>query len=70
MRVKQSEVPESFKMLVPVKVTLDNNRVTRVRLMMTGKELTVELPLYDSEPDDLLFNDLRSVLCTVKTESF
>lgn len=68
-RVKQAGVPPTFAMSVPLKITTDAN-VYRMRLTMTGESAEVALPLFPEEPDDLLFNDLQSVLCVVKKESF
>lgn len=70
LRVKQEEVDESFYMLIPIKVALDGNAVHRMRIAMTGKEAEIALPPFQQEPDDVTFNDLHSVLCTVKTEGY
>jgi len=70
LRVKQEEVDESFYMLIPIKVSFDGNAIQRMRVSMTGKEAEIALPPFQQEPDDVTFNDLHSVLCTVKTESY
>lgn len=70
MRVKQENVDSTFYMPVPIKITFDNNTITRKRVNMTGAQAEITLPPFKDEPDDLVFNDLHSVLCIVKTESF
>lgn len=70
LRVKQEDVDESFYMLVPIKVAFDGNAVQRMRIAMTGAQAEIALPPFPQEPDDVLFNDLHSVLCTVKTEGY
>ncbi|MBK6290513.1 MAG: hypothetical protein IPF59_01990 [Ignavibacteria bacterium] len=70
LRVKQEGVSDDFTMLVPVKVVGDDKQLTRMRLQVTGKVSEVVLPHFSFEPDDLIFNDLSSVLCTVETEKY
>ncbi|MCX6139352.1 MAG: M1 family aminopeptidase [Candidatus Kapabacteria bacterium] len=70
MRVKQENVSEDFTMLIPIKVTSDDKKFIRLRLNVTGKESEIILPHFSFEPDDVIFNDLTSVLCDVKTEKF
>lgn len=70
MRVKQADVPISFKMFIPLKITFDDESHMRLRIVVTGDVSTLELPLFDKEPDEFTFNDLSSVLCEVAEESF
>lgn len=70
LRVMQEGVDESFYMLIPIKVELDGKSVQRMRISMTGAQAEIALPPFQQEPDDVIFNDLHSVLCTVKTESY
>ena len=70
LRVKQTNVPETFRMYVPLKVTSTNDAVYRLRMMMTGGVAEVDLPLFPDEPDEIVFNDLASVLCEVDEESW
>lgn len=70
MRIKQSDVPASFQMYIPLKITFDDDALTRLRIVVTGEESIIELPLFEKEPDALTFNDLSSVLCDVDEESF
>lgn len=70
MRVKQSDVPISFRMNIPLKITFDDDTINRLRIVVTGEESTIELPFFDKEPVAFTFNDLSSVLCEVDEESF
>ena len=65
LRVKQEEVPESFKMYVPIKIILDDGAIGRIRFLVSGKETIYELPPFLRMPDEIIFNDLESVLCEV-----
>lgn len=69
-RVRQDDVPETFRMYIPIRIVTEDKKVYRMRLHMTGKEAVIDLPAIAGEPDDIVFNDLTSVLCTVKTEKF
>lgn len=70
MRVKQENVSDDFTMLVPIKIVSDDDKYIRLRLNVTGKATEIVLPHFSFEPDEVIFNDLTSVLCEVKTESF
>jgi hypothetical protein len=41
-----------------------------MRLQVTGSNSEIDLPHVNFEPDEVVFNDLESVLCEVKTESY
>ena len=70
LRVKQSNVPATFRMYVPLKVVSTNDAVYRLRMLMSGETAEIDLPVFPDEPDELVFNDLSSVLCEVDEESF
>ncbi|MEY3386436.1 MAG: hypothetical protein RIR53_1247 [Bacteroidota bacterium] len=70
MRIRQQGVSESFRMPVPVKVVDEDGKAMRLRINVTSTTNEVELPPLQFEPDDVIFNDLSSVLCDVKTESY
>jgi aminopeptidase N len=70
IRVRQEEVSESFKMYVPIKLVLNDDRVARIRIEVKGKETLVTLPPFAGELDELIFNDLESVLCEVDYEDW
>jgi len=64
-RIQQMNVPKEFKMYVPLLITFDNDRYARVRVLVTGETTELELPLMPMEPEEIIFNDLQSVLCEV-----
>ena len=70
IRVRQEEVSERFKMYVPIKLHLEDERLARIRIEVKGKETLVTLPPIDGELDELIFNDLESVLCEVEYEDW
>jgi len=70
IRIRQEEVPESFKMYVPVKLVLDNDKFGRFRIEVKGKEIIYTTPPIEGELDELIFNDLESVLCRVEYEDW
>ncbi|MBU3742533.1 MAG: M1 family metallopeptidase [Candidatus Kapabacteria bacterium] len=70
LRVKQSNVPATFRMYIPLKVVSTKDAVYRLRMLMTGETAEIDLPVFPDEPDELVFNDLSSVLCEVDEESF
>lgn len=70
LQVTQEGVSDDFAMLVPVKIVGDDGQVVRVRVTVRGPFTQIELPHTNFEPDEVIFNDLSSVLCDVKTASF
>lgn len=70
IRVRQEEVSDSFKMYVPIKLVLNDDRIARIRIEVKGKETFVSLPPFAGELDELVFNDLESVLCEVEYEDW
>ncbi|MBU3678301.1 MAG: M1 family metallopeptidase [Candidatus Kapabacteria bacterium] len=70
MRIKQEGVSDAFVMPVPVKVTNEDGKALRMRINVTSRTNEVVLPLFAFEPEDVVFNDLASVLCDVKTERY
>lgn len=70
LQVTQEGVSDDFAMLVPVKIVGDDGQVVRVRVAVRGPFTQIELPHTNFEPDEVIFNDLSSVLCDVKTTSF
>jgi hypothetical protein len=67
LRVRQSDVPESFAMYVPLLITFDDGGQAIIRLLVRGAttETTVKLP---AAPRQITLNPLESVLAEVKTE--
>ena len=70
LQVTQEGVSDDFAMLVPVKIVGDDGQIVRTRVTVRGPYTQIELPHTNFEPDDVIFNDLSSVLCDVKTTSF
>jgi hypothetical protein len=64
-RIRQSQVPDDFRMFVPITVDFGDNRIARLRYMVTGKEMEFNLPPLPEKPRKIVFNDLESVLCKV-----
>lgn len=70
LRVRQEEVPDNFKMYVPVKIVLDGERMGRIRVEVKGKETIFTTPALEGEVEEIVFNDLESVLCEVIYEDW
>ncbi len=64
-KILQENVPDDFKMYIPIKIVLDDDQFARLRIEVKGKETIVRLPPIPGEPDEIIFNDLNSVLCEV-----
>lgn len=64
-RVRQENVPQEFKMAVPLLVKFDDDKFVRLRIFVSGDKLDYDLPLLPLEPKEIVFNDLSSVLCEV-----
>lgn len=69
-KVIQEEVPEDFKMYIPLKIVFPDDKVARLRIEMNSREKVFTLPLLPVEPDEIVFNDLNAVLCEVDYESW
>lgn len=61
LRVTQKNVPDGFKMYVPVKVDFGDGRFARLRVLVGAGE--PQLPVMPLKPKAVTFNDLESVLC-------
>ena len=66
LRVEQSEVPDDFKMIVPVRLDFGDEGFAHVRVLVEGPETFMELPIMPREPDDVVFNDQQAVLAEVR----
>jgi hypothetical protein len=64
-RVRQSHVPATFRMAVPVRVETTAGAPTRLRVEVQGPLTEFELPAMSEKPDRVVFNDLNAVLCEV-----
>jgi hypothetical protein len=70
VRVKQTQVPETFQMYVPVTVELKDGRMLRTRIHVTGPVTTMELPLLPADVKSVKFNDFEGALADVKPEGW
>ena len=64
-KIIQNNVSENFKMHIPIKIVLSGDKFARLRIEVTGKESTINLPGLPEKPEEIIFNDLNSVLCEV-----
>ncbi len=64
-KIIQNNVPDDFKMYVPIKIVLPGNKLARLRIEVKGKETIFNIPALPEEPEEIIFNDLNSVLCEV-----
>jgi hypothetical protein len=69
-RLRQKNVPPDFRMLVPIQVKLANGSSFRFRINTSGEIMEFDLPTMSSEPMEVLFNYLDSVLCETKAEDW
>lgn len=69
-RVRQDNVARDFAMPVVVLVKFSGDRYVRLRIMVTGDREEYQLPLLPLEPEEIIFNDLSSVLCEVEEEDW
>jgi hypothetical protein len=67
LRVRQENVPESFRMYVPVTLDLGKKQLARFRVKVEGPLTELELPPVPAEPKKVTFNDLEGVLAEVKS---
>ena len=66
-RVRQEEVPETFRMYVPIGLEMGKDQWVRVRKQVTGPLTEFELGPLPSKPKSVKFNDLDGVLADVKS---
>ena len=67
LRVRQEDVPEGFRMYVPVTLDLGKKQLARFRVKVEGPLTELELPPVPTEPKKVTFNDLEGVLAEVKS---
>ena len=65
-RIRQENVPDDFRMYVPIRVLFKDDKMVRTRTLVQGPVTTYTLPLLPEEPQELVLNDLQSVLCDVE----
>ncbi len=69
-RVKQENVPQDFQMPVPLYIDFGSGKFARIRVLIKGPLSEFDLPLLPLRPEQILFNDLESVLCEVEYEDW
>jgi hypothetical protein len=67
LRVRQENVPGSFRMYVPVTLDLGKKQLARFRVKVEGPLTELELPPVPTEPKKVTFDDLEGVLAEVQT---
>ncbi len=69
-RVEQSETPDDFQMLVPLRVEFKGGQFANLRRMVKGPLTEFELPPLPMKPKKIEFNYLDAVLCKSKDVSW
>jgi len=67
-KVTQENTSPDFQMIVPIKIQFKGDRFVRLRYLIKGPITEFNLPALPEEPEEIIFNDLNSVLCEVKYE--
>jgi hypothetical protein len=66
LKVKQENVSEGFKMLVPVVMNFDKDKFAIIKVLVDKQYAEIKLPQAPIEPKEIVFNPFYSVLCDVK----
>jgi len=53
-----------------LKIIFDDESFARLRVEITGRQIIFELPPLPAKPEEIIFNDLESILCMVDYESW
>ncbi len=69
-RIKQEDVPPDFRMYVNLKIDFGDDRHAMLRINVDGNTGEFDLPVLPMEPEEIIFNDLNSVLCEVEYEDW
>jgi aminopeptidase N len=70
IRVRASDVPDDFRMPIPVRIDLGEGRSVRYRVEVAGRSGESSLEGLEFEPRQIGFNDLAAVLCEAKEEAW
>ena len=65
MEVEQADVPEDFRSYVPIRINFSGGQYARMRVHLIGSHSEFDLPPLPKEPEEIVFNDMESVLCRV-----
>lgn len=61
--VKQKDVSDGFRMIVPLTVLFDNDRYIHLRVWVDKPENIIDLPMLPYKPEKIIFNTYSAVLC-------
>ena len=64
--VKQEDVPEDFKMAVPMTVVFEGDQFAHMKYLINQPQMDIQLPLLPMKPKKIDFNTYDAVLCRVK----
>lgn len=70
VRVRQEDVPEDFRMIVPILLDFGAEGTAMVRMDVNGPLTEAELPLLPMRPTRVQLNPYESVLAEVETEDW
>ena len=70
VKVAQQNVPDTFRMTVPVRIEFDNDESVTYPLLVTGAVTQSELPILDAEPKRITLNPDEAVLAEVKNKNW
>lgn len=70
VRIRQENVPDDFRMFVPILLDFGDEGTATVRVDVRGPVTEVELPLLPREPDSIELNPFEAVLAETKTEGW
>ena len=69
VNVKQEEVPEDFRMPVPIRVEFDDSSQATVQVWVAGAGAEIDIPLPAGTLRRIVFNVGGAVLCRLKNEN-
>jgi len=69
-KVRQENVPASFRMSVPITIRCKRYKVVRFRQLITGPVTRFQSPILPDKPTKIIFNDFEGVLGEVKKEKW
>ena len=62
LKIKQENVPDNFKMLIPIQVNFGQDRFYRTKILVDKKLNEIALPFLPLEPESIEFNIYEAVL--------
>jgi hypothetical protein len=70
VRVRQEDVPDDFRMIVPILLDFGAKGTAVVRVEVAGPVTDQVLPLLPMKPERVEFNPFQAVLAETKTEGW